>query len=108
MNAQAPKRIGLVVHPARPIDEALAVLRGWAAARGLDVIQVRAVGSVDRDVAPDGTPERGDVIVALGGDGTVLSALRAAAPIEAPVLGAACGSLGALTAVTAEDIDDAL
>jgi NAD+ kinase len=47
-------------------------------------------------------------VVALGGDGTVLSALRAAAPHDAPVLGVACGSLGALTAVPAEELERAL
>jgi NAD+ kinase len=38
----------------------------------------------------------------------VLSALRAAAPREAPVLGVACGSLGALAAVHADRLDRAL
>jgi NAD+ kinase len=84
------------------------VLQGWARKRGLGVVQIRAVGSVDRDVAPSGTPQTGDLVVALGGDGTVLSALRASAPIDAPVLGAACGSLGALTAVSAAQLADAL
>jgi hypothetical protein len=44
----------------------------------------------------------------LGGDGTVLSALRAAAPVDAPVLGAACGSLGILSTVPAAEFGDAL
>ena len=55
-----------------------------------------------------GTLQDGDLVVALGGDGTVLAALRAAALGNAPVLGIACGSLGALSAVTADQIDDAL
>ena len=40
-----------------------------------------------------------DLVLALGGDGTTLAALHAAAPPGRPVLGIACGSLGALTAV---------
>jgi NAD+ kinase len=48
------------------------------------------------------------MIVALGGDGTVLSALRASAPVDAPVLGTACGSLGALTPVTETTLAEAL
>jgi len=47
-------------------------------------------------------------VMALGGDGTTLAALRAAAPLGRPVLGIACGSLGALTAVTADRIEHAL
>jgi NAD+ kinase len=46
--------------------------------------------------------------VAVGGDGTVLASLRAAAAQGAPVLGVACGSLGALTAVAADGIAAAL
>ena len=56
----------------------------------------------DRRVAEPGDPATCDVIVALGGDGTTLAALRAGAAAGKPVLGVACGSLGALTAVTAE------
>jgi NAD+ kinase len=47
-------------------------------------------------------------VVALGGDGTVLSALRESAPMNAPVLGVACGSLGALTAISADRLGHAL
>ena len=38
----------------------------------------------------------------------MLSALRASAPANAPVLGVACGSLGALTAIAADRLADAL
>ena len=47
-------------------------------------------------------------MAAVGGDGTVLTALRAAATTGSPVLGIACGSLGALSAVRADDIERAL
>lgn len=103
-----PRRLALVVHPARPIAEPVAVLERWARERGLDVVELRTPGSVDRDVAPDSAAQPGDLIVALGGDGTVLSALRAAGPVDAPVLGVACGSLGVLTAVAADEIGAAL
>ena len=108
MAAHQPlKRLALVVHPTRPIDVPLRTLRSWAEERGLAVGQIPTVGS-DRDVAPRGELESGDLVVALGGDGTVLSALRAAAPVDAPVLGVACGSLGALTAVHADALEGAL
>ena len=47
-------------------------------------------------------------MIALGGDGTTLSALHAAAPAGRPVLGVACGSLGALSAVDADRLAAAL
>jgi NAD+ kinase len=49
-----------------------------------------------------------DLIVAVGGDGTVLRALHAAAETDAPVLGVACGSLGALSGVSEAGLAAAL
>jgi NAD+ kinase len=46
--------------------------------------------------------------VAIGGDGTTLAAIQHAAEVGKPVLGIACGSLGALTAVSAGDVRPAL
>jgi NAD+ kinase len=105
---QQPARVALVVHPTRPIAAPLETVERWAREHGLDIVQITTVGGADRDVARRGELEPGDLVVALGGDGTVLSALRAAAPGNAPVLGVACGSLGALTAVHGDRLDHAL
>jgi NAD+ kinase len=102
-----PERIALVVHPTRSLDEALGALERWSAERGVPVIQL-AAGDGRREVAPPGALDAGDLVVAMGGDGTVLTALRAAAAAQAPVLGVACGSLGALSAVTADRFVEAL
>jgi NAD+ kinase len=99
------KRIALVAHPTRPVERALATLTQWAAEHGADVVQLAVNGDHDRELATTG--QDGDLVVALGRDGTVLAALRAAAACNAPVLGIACGSLGALSAVTADQIEDA-
>ena len=105
---EPPARLALVVHPARRIDGALETLQRWTEAHGLEVVQIPALGAGDREVAAASELERNDLVVALGGDGTVLSALRVAAPHNAPVLGVACGSLGALAAVPADKLSDAL
>ena len=102
------RRIALVVHPTRRIDRALATLTGWAADHGVDVVQLAVDGTRLREVAAPGAVQTGDLVVAVGGDGTVLASLRAAAAHGAPVLGVACGSLGALTAVAADEISEAL
>jgi NAD+ kinase len=101
------KRIGLVVHPRRDLDRPLAALHAWAAAHEVHVVQVPMSG-VERVVADPGDEKTCDVIVALGGDGTTLAALHAGARAGKPVLGIACGSLGALTATFADHTEEAL
>jgi NAD+ kinase len=100
-------RLGLVVHPRRELDGALETIRGWSDEHGVDVAQMPSSGQ-NRSVAEPGDPADCDAIVALGGDGTTLAALRTAATAAKPVLGVACGSLGALTAVTSEHLASAL
>src|SRR3954462_8174620 len=101
------QRIGLVVHPSREIGKSLAALGEWAKQRDIGVVQVRARGEM-RMVAPSGEVDACDLVVALGGDGTVLTALRSVMESATPVLGVACGSLGALSAVRANALVEAL
>jgi NAD+ kinase len=100
-------RIGIVVHPQRRVDRALEALSAWTAAHGADVVQVPVYGQA-RAVAPAGDAASCDLVAAVGGDGTTLAALHAAAPHRVPVLGIACGSLGALTATSADATAEAL
>src|SRR3954465_4545841 len=62
-------RIGVVVHPRRGLERALATLAPWAEAHGAEVVQIRIHGQT-REVAPYGDAAACDVIAALGGDGT--------------------------------------
>jgi NAD+ kinase len=100
--------VAIVVHPSRPITEPLATIEKWSQAHGLEIVEITAADAIDRHFAQPGTAAQGDLIIALGGDGTVLSALRASAPVGAPVLGVACGSVGVLTAGDSIGLDDAL
>jgi NAD+ kinase len=93
--------LGLVVHPTRDLESALAEIRAWAAAHGLTLGQVRLPGH-PREVADPVEPAACDLLLAVGGDGTALSALHAGGTASRPVLGIACGSIGALTSVTAD------
>src|SRR5918998_1604345 len=107
MDGRRMRQLGLVVHPTRKIEKALAALQDWSSSHGVAVVQVPATGQ-EREVAEPGDAAACDLIVALGGDGTTLAALHAAAAVEKPVLGVACGSLGALTAVNAGELSGAL
>src|SRR5918997_2488175 len=93
-------RVGLVVHPRREIDAALAATRAWASTHGVTLGQV-AIPGQGRRVAEPIDVASCDLVLALGGDGTALAALHAAAPVSRPVLGVACGSIGVLTSVQA-------
>jgi NAD+ kinase len=103
-----PSRVAIVVHPTRPVTAALETLERWTGEHGLEIVQLQVAGGPSRHVSPRGELEPGDLVVALGGDGTVLAALRASAPVNAPVLGVACGSLGALTAISSDRLGHAL
>lgn len=45
-----------------------------------------------------------DIVIAIGGDGTMLGAVRDAAPHHVPVLGVNAGALGFLTELTPEEV----
>jgi NAD+ kinase len=97
--------IGLVVHPSRDIDAAVAATRAWAEAHGVNVVQVAMPGQ-DRRVAEAAGAGACSLLLAIGGDGTVLTALDVAD--GRPVLGVACGSLGVLTSAPASEVGAAL
>jgi NAD+ kinase len=103
----AVERVGLVVHPRRDVDGALGAIRAWASSDGVVLGQVRIAGQI-REVADAVDVDACDMLFALGGDGTTLAALHAAAPVSRPVLGVACGSIGVLTAVAADRLPWAL
>ncbi len=107
LESETSWRVGVVVHPSREIGRPLEDLLRWTRERGVDVVQIPVHGRYRR-IASTGRAADCDLIVSIGGDGTMLAALRAAVAPERPVLGVSCGSLGALTTVTAGDLADAL
>jgi NAD+ kinase len=96
------RRVGLVVHPTRPVSDAVEVLRRWTGDRGLELVQIPA--GDQPPVAPAGEVSACDLTVAIGGDGTILKALHVSARTRTPVLGVAYGSLGALTSVPTDEL----
>jgi NAD+ kinase len=105
------RRLGLVLRPERDLDHALQRVRAWAAASAVTLIGLQGDPRLPDEVErhPEDTLARDcDMVVALGGDGTVLGGLRLAAPHGVPVLGVNLGRLGYLTEIDADHLDSAL
>jgi NAD+ kinase len=96
------KRVGLVVHPTRRVVDSVELLECWTSERELELVQIQR--GEQPIVAPVGEVSACDLIVALGGDGTILKSLHLAARTRTPVLGVAYGSLGTLTSVPADEL----
>ncbi len=101
------RQVGLVAHPTRDVGQVLDEIASWASRHGVAVGQVPTEGQPRRLADPVEASDC-DLLLALGGDGTTLLALHAGAAVSRPVMGIACGSVGALTAVKAADADWAL
>ena len=107
-------RIGLVVHGGRPAAVAAAAqVRAWAGDRctsGCVDIDVWDDPARPRRVAKDEAAAAGypDLVVTVGGDGTLLRGIRVAAPMDIPVLGINSGRVGFLTEVESGEIAAAL
>lgn len=89
----------------------LAEIERWAQERGAVLVgqedDARLGDEVDR--RPEESMAAGaDAVLALGGDGTMLGAMRLAAPHDAPVLGVNLGTLGYLTELDATQLTAAL
>ena len=104
--------VGLVLHPERDCGGAVASILDWAGRRGIQVLGIdteisRLACSAD-PVTPDELRRRADLLVSLGGDGTMLRAMRLADRQRFPVLGVNLGKLGFLAEVDVPDLADAL
>jgi NAD+ kinase len=104
-------KLCLVLHPTRPsAAETAAALVAAAAERGMTVAGraevARRVLGVE-EIGPT-SPTAGDVVVAIGGDGTALEAARVARRAGLPVLAVNAGTLGFLAEVEPSGVSGAL
>ncbi|HXZ88653.1 MAG TPA: NAD(+)/NADH kinase [Candidatus Binataceae bacterium] len=99
--------VGLVVRQDRPA-RALALaadLANWIKAQGLvplgEPVIAREIGATA--VEPAELAQKADLIVVLGGDGTLLGVARLIGKRETPILGINLGGLGFLTEITVDE-----
>jgi NAD+ kinase len=85
---------------------------GWAKRKGAEVLgietEIRRLNCAATGVTAAELGRRSDLVVSLGGDGTMLRALRLADGHRAPVLGVNLGKLGFLAEVDVPDVPAAL
>ncbi len=91
-------KLALIVRPDRPAASDLAAT----------VISGAERRNMVAELAGDDLPAGTDVAVAIGGDGTMLEAVRRARPADIPVLGINMGHVAYLAAVDPEEVDRAL
>ena len=105
------KRIGVMGNPRYGnVTEALERLVRMAPDHGIELCVVpdlAASANVEVAELPE-DPKSVDLLMTLGGDGALLGGARWAGPAGTPVLGVNLGRLGFLTAVTLEEMEDAL
>lgn len=105
-------RVGVALHPSRDVSDSLDVLVRWCADRGAEV--VARAGATHRDhpgvrVVEDAVfAATVDGVVSLGGDGTLLGAMRGLVGRPVPVLGVDRGEVGFLVEVQPDQLPAAL
>ncbi len=108
------KRVGIVAKPgAVEARGVVTELLAWLAARGLGVVVEKETAALVpaatvSSVGKAELPAQVDLLVVLGGDGTLLSMARAVGDLGVPLLGVNLGGLGFLTATTLDEMLPAL
>jgi NAD+ kinase len=108
----AVNTVGLVLHPRRDPTTAIQAIIGWASARSVSVLglpdEIARIDCTAIPVEPNALAERSDILVSLGGDGTMLRAMRLIMGRPAPVLGVNLGKLGFLAEIDVAELPRAL
>jgi NAD+ kinase len=104
------KRVGIVAKPDAPrAPEVVARLVDWLSERQIEVtLEKETAGIVPavRAAAANKSelPGLTDLLIVLGGDGTLLSMARAVGALGVPIMGVNLGGLGFLTATTLDEM----
>lgn len=105
-------RLGLVLHPTRDVTEVVGLIAGWATRHRMALV-VRApdrhrVPTTVEPLPVEQVAAASDALISVGGDGTMLGALRSTVRDPKPVLGVHLGQLGFLVEVEPPDLPTAL
>jgi NAD+ kinase len=103
------KRIGIISKPKKTeIREIVPSLTQWLRERNVEVFLDKETASLlesaERSLSRNEMPSQVDLLVVLGGDGTLLAAARALNRKPVPILAVNLGGLGFLTVITREEL----
>jgi NAD+ kinase len=101
------KTVGVISKPNAPAaGDLIPKLLDWLKTRGIDTRIDELTGAYMgvKGLPRDNVPEGCDLVIVLGGDGTLLSAARAIGASEVPLFPVNLGGLGFLTAITVEEV----
>jgi len=110
-------RFGLIVNLRRQgAERAISQFLEWGEKTGHEIVLCEDLSEVSDDVVSeavsmlprDSLAHGVDVIVSMGGDGTFLASARAAGSVGTPLLGVNLGSLGFLTQLRPETLEETL
>lgn len=105
------RSVGICLKPDQPqLADAVRALEAWLVEHGLSVALGREAAKA---TGVPGTPrsqvaEKVDLMIVLGGDGTLLAVARAIGSRPVPILGVNLGTLGFLAEVSQEDLFETL
>jgi NAD+ kinase len=118
MTISSIKRIGIVVKPHQPDAlKTICELTLWLAERGITLVGGPEIereriehetGCAVEEVIPEQLATCADLILVLGGDGTMIATARLMGDTEVPVLGVNYGGLGYLAEFRVEELYSAL
>jgi NAD+ kinase len=102
LRLETASAVGVLANPSGECEPQLLAIEAWANERGL---RVADLGTTDRTHEPN---EGYGLVIALGGDGTILRALQLAMVHHTPVLGVNFGHVGFLADIDGDDLGSAL
>ena len=118
MTISSIKRIGIVLKPHQPDAlKTMCDLASWLGQRGISLVGgpeierdriQRQTGCSVEEVSSEQIAANSDLILVLGGDGTMIAAARVMGDSEVPVLGVNYGGLGYLAEFRIEELYEAL
>lgn len=100
-------KVGIIAKPRKPADEVVRGLIRWLEERGQDAVldeDTAILAGAGSPYKKSEVPGISDLVVVLGGDGTLLSVARLVGDRDVPLLAVNLGSLGFLSEVTLDEL----